>query len=61
MNWHEINEALREMGEEEVKTLLQHEKHRERPRPTYLIRLHQRYCALRDARERRELLTGLNV
>jgi len=60
MNWHDINRALREMGEQEVKTLLDRERDRDRPRQSYLIRLHQRYCALRDQRERRELLIGLN-
>lgn len=59
MKWHEMNEAIRNMTEEQIKALLDTERDRRLPRPTYLIRLHQRYCALRDARERRELLSQL--
>lgn len=59
MKWHELNEIIRDMSEGEIKQLITQERRRSHPRPSYLIRLHQRYCALRDARERIELLSGL--
>jgi hypothetical protein len=43
------------MTEEEVFALLTHESIHER-RSSILQRLHQRYCALRDARERIEIM-----
>jgi hypothetical protein len=43
------------MDEKAVLTMLQVEVSGER-RATYIERLHQRFCALRDARERVELL-----
>ena len=61
MNWHELNKALPDMSEEEVKYLMQLERRRVEPRVTFLVRLHQRFCALRDAREREELLAGVQT
>jgi hypothetical protein len=43
------------MTEEEVFAMLTHESMTER-RSSILQRLHQRYCALRDARERIEIM-----
>jgi hypothetical protein len=43
------------MTEEEVFAMLTHESMNER-RSSHLQRLHQRYCALRDARERLEIM-----
>jgi hypothetical protein len=43
------------MTEEEVFAMLTHESMNER-RSSILERLHQRYCALRDARERIEVM-----
>jgi len=41
--------------------LMQLERRRVEPRVTFLVRLHQRFCALRDAREREELLAGIQT
>lgn len=59
MKWHELNEVIREMDEAELKQMITQERRRARPRASYLIRLHQRFCALRDARERAELMAEL--
>ena len=55
-NWVEMNKALAFLSEEQVFILLQTEIE-SYCRPSYLNRLHQRYCALRDARERKEILS----
>ena len=41
MNWHELNKALPDMSEDEVKYLMQLERRRVEPRVTFLVRLHQ--------------------
>jgi hypothetical protein len=46
---------LSSLTEDEVMALLTEERATTR-RVSFLQRLHQRYCALRDARERREIL-----
>lgn len=56
MTWRELNAQLPTMAENEVKDLLMQE-HGGRRRTTILLRLHQRFCALRAERERRELLS----
>jgi hypothetical protein len=43
------------MDEEQIQDLLFAEKNGAK-RMSFLIRLHQRFCAMRDARERRELI-----
>lgn len=55
VNWAEMNKRLSALTEKQVWVLLQTELDTYR-RASYLTRLHQRYCALRDARERKELL-----
>jgi len=54
-SWRALNDVLASLSEEEVFALLTHETLNER-RSSHLQRLHQRYCALRDARERVEIL-----
>lgn len=54
--WRSLNDALTSMTEEEVLKLLYEERTGAR-RVMMLTRLHQRYCALRDARERLEILS----
>ncbi len=54
-SWRWLNEHLSAMTETEVLDLLNEER-RVHKRVTVLERLHQRYCALRDARERIEIL-----
>ena len=55
MNWRELNKKLNLLSESEVLALLNAERAGQR-RVTFLERLHQRYTALRTARERIELL-----
>ena len=54
-NWRELNKKLNLLSESEVLALLEAERAGQR-RVTFLERLHQRYTALRTARERIELL-----
>ena len=54
-NWRELNKKLNLLSESEVLELLNDERAGQR-RVTFLERLHQRYTALRTARERIELL-----
>jgi hypothetical protein len=54
-NWRELNKKLNLLSESEVLALLEAERVGQR-RVTFLERLHQRYTALRTARERVELL-----
>lgn len=55
MNWRDLNKKLNLLSESEVLELLEAERVGQR-RVTFLERLHQRYTALRTARERVELL-----
>ena len=57
MNWVELTSALGTMDEPTVRAYLNHENSTHK-RKSYLIRLHQRYAGLRDAREREEILKG---
>ena len=56
-SWRALNDVLASLSEEEVFALLTEEQLNER-RSSHLQRLHQRYCALRDARERIEIMSG---
>lgn len=60
MNWRELNKKLPEMTEATVQQLLQEEMEGMR-RGTVVVRLHQRFTALRATRERDELLNALNA
>lgn len=53
--WREINRQLLSLTEAEVLELLNEEREG-LARASVLTRLHQRYCALRKARERMALL-----
>ena len=55
LNWRELNDRLPSLTEDEILALLNAERATHR-RVSILQRLHQRYCALRDARERLEIL-----
>lgn len=54
-SWRRLNEGLYTLTEEQVLALLNEERQRGQ-RVTVLERLHQRYSALRTARERMEIL-----
>ena len=55
LTWRALNDKLAGLSEAEILELLNHERSADR-RVAHLQRLHQRYCALRDARERQEIL-----
>lgn len=55
LNWRNLNQQLPSLTEDEVKVLLAQECDGMR-RATIMVRLHQRYTALRASRERQELL-----
>lgn len=55
LSWRALNDVLTSKTEAEVLALLNQERAQFR-RAAILQRLHQRYCALRDARERMEIL-----
>ena len=55
LNWRSLNATINDLSEEEVLHLLDVERTGER-RISMLQRLHQRYTALRAARERVELM-----
>jgi len=57
ISWRALNDKLASMTEAEVFAMLTQEQLHER-RASHLQRLHQRYCALRDARERIEIMSG---
>ena len=56
LSWRALNDQLPTLTEEEVFAMLTDELLHEK-RSSILHRLHQRYCALRDARERVEVLS----
>lgn len=56
LSWRALNDQLPTLTEEEVFAMLTAELLHEK-RSSILQRLHQRYCALRDARERVEVLS----
>ncbi len=55
MNWRKLNKEIALMSEDQVLDLLNQERAGAK-RISILERLHQRYTALRTARERMELL-----
>lgn len=57
ISWRALNDKLAALSEDEVFAMLTEEQLHER-RASHLQRLHQRYCALRDARERLEVMSG---
>ena len=55
MNWFELNAVLPLKDEKHVQVLL-NEEVKVHKRPTFIVRIHQRYTMLRAQRERQELL-----
>ena len=56
MNWRELNARLSTLREDELAAMIEEERQGER-RATLLVRMHQRFTALRTLRERQELLS----
>ena len=54
-SWHDLNVLLTLRDERQVKAMLDEEVAVHK-RPTYAVRIHQRYTTLRAQRERREIL-----
>lgn len=57
-NWAELNKMLPTMSQQQAQEHLLNEV-RGAKRKTFILRLHQRYCVLRAADERRELIALL--
>ena len=57
-NWHDLNVLLTLRDERQVKAMLDEEVEVHK-RPTYAVRIHQRYTTLRAQRERKELLENI--
>ena len=55
MNWFELNAVLPLKDERQVQALL-NEEVKVHKRPTFIVRIHQRFTMLRAQRERQELL-----
>jgi hypothetical protein len=55
LSWRALNDQIAGLSEADILKLLNEERSTDR-RVSHLQRLHQRYCALRDARERLEIL-----
>ena len=55
MNWFELNAVLPLKDEKQVQVLL-NEEVKIHKRPTFIVRIHQRFTMLRAQRERQELL-----
>ena len=55
MNWFEVNIVLPKRSEKQVLAML-NEEVKVHKRPTFIVRIHQRYTVLRAQRERKELL-----
>jgi hypothetical protein len=59
MNYRELHKIIMDLSEAELQRMLDDELRGERRR-TFMIRLHQRLCALRAQREREELEHSAN-
>jgi hypothetical protein len=57
MTWEELVAALATMDENTTKAYLNHEISTHK-RKSYITRMHQRYCKVRDERERVAVLGG---
>jgi len=60
MNWFELNAVLPLKDEKQVQVLL-NEEVKVHKRPTFIVRIHQRYTMLRAQRERQELLERIKL
>ena len=60
MNWFELNAVLPLKDEKQVQVLL-NEEVKVHKRPTFIVRIHQRYTMLRAQRERQELLEKIKT
>ncbi len=55
MNWFQLNAVLPLKDENQIRAMLDEEV-KVHKRPTFVVRIHQRYTMLRAQRERQELL-----
>jgi hypothetical protein len=60
VNWFELNAVLPLKDEKQVQVLL-NEEVKVHKRPTFIVRIHQRYTMLRAQRERQELLERIKL
>ena len=59
-SWRTLQGVIAVLTEDQVAAMLDHEMDNKR-RTMIVVRLHQRYCALRDARERGEIMIRMGV
>ena len=59
-SWRSLQGVLAVLTEEQVSDMLKHEMDNQR-RSMIVVRLHQRLSALRDARERKEIMVKMGV
>ena len=59
-SWRSLQGVIAVLTEEQVRAMLQHEMDNAK-RSMIVVRLHQRLCALRDARERGEIMVKMGV
>jgi len=59
-SWHDLNVVLAMRDEHQVKARLDEEVGVHK-RPTYAVRIHQRYTTLRAQRERKEIMEKINA
>jgi hypothetical protein len=59
-SWRTLNAVIAILNEDQVSKMMAHEMTNGR-RETFITRLHQRYTALRTARERAEMLLGIKL
>lgn len=60
MNWTDLNAVLPLRNEQQVQRMLDEEVAIYK-RPTFVVRIHQRYTVLRAQRERQELLERIRT
>lgn len=58
--WHDLNVLLSMRNEAQVKAMLDEEVDVYK-RPTYAVRIHQRYTTLRAQRERKEIMERIKT
>jgi len=59
-SWRSLQGVIAVLTEEQVSAMLRHEMDNAK-RSMIVVRLHQRLCALRDARERSEIMVKMGV
>ena len=59
-SWRSLQGVIAVLTEDQVREMLEHEMDNQR-RSMIVVRLHQRLCTLRDARERKDIMVKMGV